>query len=444
MTRLRPVKRIAIFGHVGTGNLGDETILAAVIQNIRHHYPDAEIHGFTTDPDDTRRRHRIPAFPIRIINKKHHETQQEGQSQVNTRESQTQENLYKRIKTQLKTHPQLYSFLRAINNCLPFCVGMLRELSFLIRSLRNLRGTDFFVVAGSGQLTDLYGGAWAYPYTILKWILMARLARAKVIVLSVGAGPIASPLSRLLFKYALSFASYRSYRDESSRRLIEHIGVSGEKRVFPDLAYSLRLGNGSLPPTRPPSPCIVGINPVPFCDDRYWAESDKATYQNYVQILALFTQWLLQRNHRVCFFPTQLRMDPHVISDIKLILRNNGGLTDEYRLIERPIVTHEDLIAQLSMIDIVVATRFHGILISYIMNKPVLGISYHSKIDNLMSNIGQVEFCLDIKRLSVQSLIERFTVLEAQRESIKQQIARRVSEYRQALEVQYDSALQME
>jgi polysaccharide pyruvyl transferase WcaK-like protein len=61
-------KKIGIFGHVGTQNLGDETIIAAVIQNIRIRYPDAEIRAFTFNPLDTTQRHGITAFPIRRIN----------------------------------------------------------------------------------------------------------------------------------------------------------------------------------------------------------------------------------------------------------------------------------------------------------------------------------------------------------------------------------------
>src|SRR5580692_8203899 len=61
-------KKIGIFGHVGTQNLGDETIIAAVIQNIRLRYPDAEIRAFTFNPEDTNLRHGIASFPIRRLN----------------------------------------------------------------------------------------------------------------------------------------------------------------------------------------------------------------------------------------------------------------------------------------------------------------------------------------------------------------------------------------
>src|SRR5207245_7460390 len=60
--------RIGVFGHVGSQNLGDEALIAAVLQNVRRRYPEAELRGFTGRPHDTEQRHRIPAFPIRRMN----------------------------------------------------------------------------------------------------------------------------------------------------------------------------------------------------------------------------------------------------------------------------------------------------------------------------------------------------------------------------------------
>jgi len=39
MSKGQKVKRIGIFGHVGNKNLGDESIIASVIQNIRRAMP---------------------------------------------------------------------------------------------------------------------------------------------------------------------------------------------------------------------------------------------------------------------------------------------------------------------------------------------------------------------------------------------------------------------
>src|SRR5438876_3884240 len=57
------VPRIGIFSPMGTGNLGDEATVAAVIQSIKRRFPAAQIYGICYNPADTQARHNIPAFP---------------------------------------------------------------------------------------------------------------------------------------------------------------------------------------------------------------------------------------------------------------------------------------------------------------------------------------------------------------------------------------------
>src|SRR3979411_3073849 len=62
---VRMPKKIGLLHHVGGGNLGDDASLDAVIHNIKSRWPEAEIFGFTMNPEDTQRRHGIPAYAIR-------------------------------------------------------------------------------------------------------------------------------------------------------------------------------------------------------------------------------------------------------------------------------------------------------------------------------------------------------------------------------------------
>jgi len=62
-------RKIGIFCHGGTQNLGDEALFAAVIQNVRLRMHSAEIIGFTINPVDSQRRHGLACFPIRQAGK---------------------------------------------------------------------------------------------------------------------------------------------------------------------------------------------------------------------------------------------------------------------------------------------------------------------------------------------------------------------------------------
>lgn len=438
MAQVRVVKKIGILNHVGNGNLGDEATVAAVIQNIKRRFPTAEIYGFSINPDDTKERHCIPTYPLRSSHRQSLLSGLHGTVKpVISRPEQPKARL-SMGKARWRTFPPLYNSLRITNMSLLFFLSGFQELYFLLKSFNILRGFDLLIVAGSGQLFDYFGGAWGYPYTFLKWALLAKTLRIPFVFLSVGAGPIASSLSRAFIKFAVSLASYCSYRDESSRRLIEELGCPGDKPVFPDLVYSLQVD--SLPPSgsQAKRSRVIGINAIPFFDPRFWPEKSSDIYKSYIGKLALFALWLIQKNYTIIFLPTQVRADLLVIDDIKAIMQNyNKTDLEKYVRICR-ISGLDDLIEQIRKTDIVVASRFHGILISYLLNKPVLGISYHEKVKELMTNIGESDNILDIKDFDLTSLKNKFLSIQSKVNCIKMHIPGKVSEYRKTLDRQYD------
>jgi len=445
MTDPLAVKRIGVFGHVGNGNLGDEAIFSVVIQNIKSRYPSADICCFTINPEDTRERHKLAAFPIRRIDKTPERAAPRKQEQVVTQENNRSSSPLEQVKAGLKTVPLVYSFLKGIPKIFHSLRAAIKEPGFLLQCRRNLKGVDLLIIAGSQQLIDyVAGGPWGHPYTLFKWVLIAKAQKTKVAFMSCGAGPIQSLLGRFFIRTALSLANYRSYRDEASKKCVEQLGVAEHNPVFPDLVYSLSvnetaLNNNSSAVAQP----IVGINPLPFLEPEYWVGGSARNYEIYTRKLADFALWLIHRGYAILFFPTQLRADPPVIEDIR-VLMNNSGIPDiEKNIIDYPVHSFDDLTSAISMTDMIIATRFHGVVLSYILNKPVLGIAYAVKTNELMEEMGQGEFALDILRLEPMSLQEQFIALEAQKTTIKKNLTQRISAYRQALDVQYDRVFRL-
>ncbi len=439
MTKQAIPKKIGIFGHVGTQNLGDETIIAAVIQNIRLRFPDAQICAFTFNPEDTTRRHGIAAYPIRRIKSNSPSGMASEANESNSIPVAEKASLGKRVKETLKTIPVLYPILRGLQSAIETVRRPFREIVFLARGYKNLKGLDLLIVAGSGQLTDHSGGPWAYPYTIFKWSVLARARGAKLAFVSIGTSWINSSMSGFFLKSALSRADYRSCRDESSGLQVEKLGVTGEYIVVPDLAYSLKMPRIVAPSTPPQTTSkVVGINPIPFFHENFWHKSDKKLYESYVATQANFASWLMSRGYEVVFFPTQLRADPPAIHDIIQILdRENPGISAKLN-VDPPIHSSEELISAMSRMDIIVAARYHGVLISHLLHKPVLAVSYHQKTTDLMARMGQSQCTLEIDDCTLDALKPCFLFLESQTNVIEAELERRVPLCRTVLDAQYE------
>ena len=52
------------------------------------------------------------------------------------------------------------------------------------------------IVPGTGLLTDAYGLLNWGPYNLLKWSLIAKLCRCKLLFVSIGAGPVYGTLGK--------------------------------------------------------------------------------------------------------------------------------------------------------------------------------------------------------------------------------------------------------
>src|SRR5260370_22031622 len=98
------------------------------------------------------------------------------------------------------------------------------ELLRWCKAVATLRNVNMLVMTGTGMLGDFGIGPLGLHYQILKRSIVAKLRGARLLFVSVGAGPIAHPLSRWIVKRAISLADYRSYRDPFSKEYLARIG----------------------------------------------------------------------------------------------------------------------------------------------------------------------------------------------------------------------------
>jgi polysaccharide pyruvyl transferase WcaK-like protein len=110
---------------------------------------------------------------------------------------------------------------------------------------------------------------------------------------------------------------------------------------------------------------------------------------------------------------------------------------DDTHILDAPATSAEQLVAQLAGTDIVVATRFHNVLLALLLNKPVISISFHHKCASLMEEMGLSAYCHDINHMDAGRLIEQFQDLERNAEKLKPAIKQRVEQSRRALDEQY-------
>jgi polysaccharide pyruvyl transferase WcaK-like protein len=292
------------------------------------------------------------------------------------------------------------------------------------------------IVSGGGQLTER-SGPWGFPYAILIWIMMAKLAGVRRIFLNVGAGPLRHPLSKFFVRRSLYAANYVSFRDEPSQALARQIGFTGRSRVFPDNVYSLEVTIPKTSADARQGP-LVGLAPMPwpFCDPReYPSENLQALYEEYLAKFATFASSLVRYSCSLDLFGSDAGADPSAIEDLRNVLRAQQNIdTPPYA----PVDSVDGLLSRMAGMDYVVTCRFHGVVLAHILHKPVLAISHHPKVADLMSALGLSRYCVDIRNFDPISLADTFASLVDHTREVKSSMAESLAVYRLRAAAQFD------
>ncbi|MEV6896783.1 polysaccharide pyruvyl transferase family protein [Amycolatopsis sp. NPDC051372] len=377
--------RVGVFGLLGSGNLGNDGSLEAVLGFLRVEHPDAAVTAFCGGPDIVQTRYGVPAVRLNWYSDEY----------------------------------RTAAGVRAI------ATKALGKLVDVVRTALWVRRQNVVIVPGMGVLeATLPLRPWGFPYALFLLSLLGRLFGTKVALVSVGADRITMPATRFLVRQAAQLAAYRSYRDELSRSAMAGMGVrTAGDGVYPDLAFALPT------PVADEDPRAVGVGVMAY----YGGNEDRARgeeiYRSYVDSLTEFVRYLVADRRPVRLFIGD-RADLAVVNEIVAAL-------------DSPLVTAEppgslgELMTAMAGVGTVVATRYHNVLCALKAGKPTVAIGYAKKNDVLMAEMGLGEFCQEARSVDVPRLIAQFEELESRASELKATLNERNEDNKQRLKSQF-------
>ncbi|WOX20462.1 polysaccharide pyruvyl transferase family protein [Streptomyces solicathayae] len=372
---MNPV-RVGVFGLLGSGNLGNDGSLEAVLGYLRAEHPEAVVDALCGGPEVVTARYAIPA-------------------------------------TRLHWYRGEY---RTASRAGAVAGKALGKLVDAFRTAAWVRRHDVVIVPGMGVLeATLPLRPWGFPYALFLLCASGRLARTPVALLGVGAGPIQNRPTRALVRWSARLASYRSYRDAQSRDAMREMGVDTERdEVHPDLAFSLPTLPSSAP-SGPPGPVCVGV--MDFHggnDDRDRAEE---IHRRYLDGTTRFVRALVEDGRPVRLI-TGDACDAPVVAAI-------------LDAVDSPLVTAAqaaslaDLMKETAAADAVVATRYHNLVCALKVGTPTLALSYAAKSDALMAEMGLGAYCHPAREVDPDRLLDQFRALEKRAAELRRTLAER-------------------
>jgi polysaccharide pyruvyl transferase WcaK-like protein len=400
------MKKIILYGHIGSGNIGNDSSFEAALYQVKKYQSDADVICVCNGPLEVTRRFGIPALSMSGVNA----------------DEQVASGLGARIK-------RLWSHL-------------LHEVLFWIQQPRWFQPGDKFIVVGTGAVDDMgVRRPWHSPYELYKWCKVAKMGGAQVIFMSVGVGPIKNRFSKTFMLKALRRADYRSYRETAAFDYLQSLGfdTSGDL-LYPDLVFS--LPKAILPAYKKSSPDskVVGLGLIDYYGWHYNKDTSGKLHEEYFSKIKCFVSWLLEEGFIIRIISGD-RGDYVPIQQLVEYLENIGQTQWREKLIVQQISTVNELFNQIAQTDLVIASRFHNVLCTLMVERPVISLGYHEKNELLMKGMGLGEYCQYIESFTNERLMEQFNSCIKNTDQIISQIQDRLDHYRDLLDEQYKTIL---
>ncbi|MEU6118674.1 polysaccharide pyruvyl transferase family protein [Streptomyces sp. NPDC047117] len=364
----RPPVRVGVFGLLGSGNLGNDGSLEAVLGYLGAEHPEAVVDALCGGPEAVTTRYGIPA-------------------------------------TRLHWNRGEY---RTASRAAAIAAKGLGKLVDVFRTAAWVRRHDVVIVPGMGVLeATLPLRPWGFPYSLFLLCASGRLFGTRVALVGVGADTISERPTRALVRWSARLATYRSYRDGLSRDAMRAMGVdTARDEVYPDLAFALPTPGANA------TPGLVCVGVMDFHggnDDRARAE---AIYRRYLDGTIRFVRALVEEGRPVRL----LTGDECDVSVVDAILE----------AVDSPLVTAAepaslaDLMTEMAAADTVVAVRYHNLICALKTGTPVLALSYAAKSEALMDRMGLAAYCHSAREVDADRLLEQFRELEKRSAELRQ------------------------
>jgi polysaccharide pyruvyl transferase WcaK-like protein len=198
------------------------------------------------------------------------------------------------------------------------------------------------------------------------------------------------------------------------------------------------LPKESLPSPRRSSsnPQTVGLGLINYYGWQHDPGIGEQVYQTYFSKIKGFASWLFRKGFAVRIIFGD-RTDHRPVQEFIEFVNEEGESGWRERFFVEELTTFNELFNQIAQTDLVVSSRFHNVLCSLMLEKPVISLGYHEKNANLMTAMGLEKYCQHIEQFTLEKLMEQVECYTSDMQQSIQQIRNKNEQYRPLLDEQY-------
>ena len=291
----------------------------------------------------------------------------------------------------------------------------------LIDIIRCLRDTNLFISGGGGLLQDSTGKGWSILY-YLGLILAAKIIKVPVMIYAQGIGPVNKQINKKLMKWILNKVDLITVRDNSSKELLENLGVVKPSiYVNSDPVFLLKKKSlNSIIDNHPFIQELINSDGRPLIGVS--VREYKSNGSDSKRIFAQAADYLIENyKAKIVFIPFQFDEDVHISEEILSLMKNKAEVL-------KIKLEPEELLSILSRLSLVVGVRLHSIIFSSMANIPFVAFNYDPKMKYFVEDLGLSELLLEIdENISLKNIHEKIEYIRENNDKIKDILLEKVN-----------------
>ncbi|MBE2224796.1 MAG: polysaccharide pyruvyl transferase family protein [Anaerolineae bacterium] len=355
----------------GHPNVGDEAIVTAMVQELRHHLGDVQISFLSSWP-----------------------------------------------KLSRQNHPDL---------------NVIESKSFIgvKATTKAIREADLLIVGGGGIIQDATSlGNLLFH---LSRMVIAHITKTPFMAYAIGVGPLTSKVSRSVTKSILSKAEIITVRDQASADLLHKIGFPlNQVQVTADPVMNLNFNSDAMrypimqkvrEQKRKGHPLIT-ISLRPVIDQYRILPKSSTTFsisEQLVETMANVVQQLINLYDANILFCS---MHPKQDDQIGEHLAAKVDIASRMTFI--PVLPPSVMLSVLGQADMCLGMRLHSLIMASRSNVPLVALSYDPKVEGFMTLLGQQSGIVRPIDWNYETILKTTSNIWTYREEISEQISKRV------------------
>ena len=355
----RPVRRVAFYGYLGSGNIGNDATFETVLAWLQSAHPEVEAQCITIAPGEVETRYGVPSMPLSW-----RPTGQRGNRLTDTSGK------------------------------------LLGRLVDVLRSYTLAGSVDAVVVPGMGVLEDTLGvRPWNLPLWLFLMAAACRVRRRRFVLVGVGADLAPNSVTRRLYAATVGLATYVTYRDTLSAAAMRRANARIPEVVAPDLAFA-----HPAPTHVKPEPGLIVVGVMAYYGRGDDPVRGASVRRRYVATLAEAMALLTDEGNRIVLVGGD-RVDADVAHDVRTaVMATRPELPDD-AVIVRDVATFTQLTDEMMRAEVVIASRFHNLICALRLARPIVSVGYAKKNRHLMQTLGLTRYCQEIEQLDASRLV---------------------------------------